>query len=86
MSEQNENFVQRQRDAEREYNLQLVDRVAEEVKELWDRLTATSQDYREVAESVMDTDSRQLLRDISDRVWQLSWDIDTKLEKQRRDR
>ena len=78
MSEQNENFLQRHRESQREYNLELVDTLATAVQELRDRLTTGSPEDRGVAEGFMTTDSRAVLRDAEGLIWKLSWDIDQK--------
>jgi len=78
MSEQNANFVQRQRDAELEYDLLLVDALGEAVKQLRSRLTSESLEYRKNAEGFMIADSRKMLRDAEEAVWNLSFAIDNK--------
>ena len=78
MSEQNANFVQRQRDAELEYNLLLVDAVRTAVKGLRERLTSDVPAYKRTAESLMNAGSRKMLRDVEDSIWKLSFEIDQK--------
>ena len=75
MSEQNPNFVQRQRDAELAYNLQLVDQAEAALKELRERLTSDIPAYRRTAESHMDAASRKMLHDVEENVWELCLDI-----------
>ena len=78
MSEQNENFLQRHQESQREYNLELVDTLATAVQELRDRLTTENAEYRKVAESFMTTGSRATLRDAEGIIWKLAFDIDAK--------
>ena len=78
MSEQNPNFVQRQRDAELAYNLQLVDQAEAALEELRTRLTSDIPAYRRTAESHMNAASRKILHDVEDSVWMLSFEIDQK--------
>ena len=84
VNQEHENFLQRHRESQQEYNLELVDTLATAVQDLRNRLTAESQGYREVAEGFMTTDSRKLLRDAEGLIWKLSWDIDAKRESQLR--